>query len=63
MSDRFQAGKPPQYFTQPPRPTHPPTLSGTGNEYRQSAAMLYGCGAKAASLFPSVDIHVRAGGR
>jgi len=25
---------PPQYFTEPPRPTQPPTLSGTGNEYR-----------------------------
>jgi len=22
------------YFTKPPRPTQPPTLSGTGNEYR-----------------------------
>jgi len=26
-------GKPPQYFTELPRPTQPPTLSGTGNEY------------------------------
>ena len=28
------AAKPPQYFTKPPRPTQPPTLSGTGNEYQ-----------------------------
>jgi len=28
------ADKPPQYFTKPPRPTQPPTLSGTGNEYQ-----------------------------
>jgi len=27
-------GKPPQYFTKPPRSTQPPTLSGTDNEYR-----------------------------
>jgi len=26
--------KPPQYFTKPPRPTQPPTLSGTENEYQ-----------------------------
>jgi len=25
--------KPPLYFTKSPRPTQPPTLSGTGNEY------------------------------
>ena len=34
MGDRLRAGKPPQYFTEPPRPTQPPTLSGTGNERR-----------------------------
>jgi len=28
------ADKPPQYFTKPPRPTQPPTLSGMGNEYQ-----------------------------
>jgi len=27
-------GKPPQYFTKPPRPTQPPTLRGTGSEYQ-----------------------------
>ena len=26
-------GKPPQHFTKPTKPTQPPTLSGTGNEY------------------------------
>ena len=33
MNDRLPAGKPPQYFTKPPRSTQTPTLSGTGNEY------------------------------
>jgi len=28
------ADKPLQYFTKPPRPTQPPTLGGTGNEYQ-----------------------------
>ena len=30
----FGREKPPQYFTKPFRPTQPPTLSGTGNEYQ-----------------------------
>jgi len=38
MGERWppSGGKPPQYFTEPepPRPTQPPTLSGTGNECR-----------------------------
>jgi len=34
MDDRLRAGKPPQYFTKPLRPTQPPTLSGMENEYR-----------------------------
>jgi len=34
MDDCLLAGKPPQYFTKPPRPTQPPTLSGMGNEYQ-----------------------------
>jgi len=29
-----QSDKPPQYSTEPHRPTQPPTLSRTGNEYR-----------------------------
>jgi len=28
------ADKPPQYFTKPPKPSLPPTLSGAGNEYQ-----------------------------
>jgi len=34
MGDGLQVSKPPQYFTDPPRPTQPPTLSRMGNEYR-----------------------------
>jgi len=34
MGDRLRAGKPPQYFTEPPRPTQPPSRSGTENAYR-----------------------------
>jgi len=34
MGDRIRTGKPPQYFTQPPRPTQPPTLTRTGKEYQ-----------------------------
>ena len=34
MGDRLGTGKPPRCFTKPPRPTQPPTLSGTGNEYQ-----------------------------
>jgi len=32
MGDRLRAGKPPPYAL--PRPTQPPTLNGTGNEYQ-----------------------------
>jgi len=35
----------PQYFTVPPWPTQPPTLSGMGNEYQLNAVMLCGWGA------------------
>ena len=34
MGDRLRSGKPPQYFTKPPRPTQPPTLNRTGYEYQ-----------------------------
>jgi len=34
MGDRLQVGTPRQHFIKPPRPTQPPTLSGTGNEYQ-----------------------------
>jgi len=30
----FGGRKPPKYFTKPPMPTQPPTLSGAGNEYQ-----------------------------
>jgi len=41
-----------------PRPTQPPTLSGTGNEYRpkcRSVMMLYGWGVKSERFIPFVD--------
>jgi len=47
MGDRLQTGKLHQYFTKPLRPTQPPTLSGTGNEYQPNAVMLCGWGVKA----------------
>jgi len=34
MDDRLRAGKQPQYFTKPPRPTQSLTLSGVGFEYQ-----------------------------
>jgi len=34
MGDRLLASKSIHYFTKPPRPTQPPTLIGTGNEYQ-----------------------------
>ena len=35
MGDRlWRTNHAPQYFSKPPRPTQPPTLSGTGNEYQ-----------------------------
>ena len=34
MGDCLQVGMPPRYVTSHPRPTQPPTLCGTGNEYR-----------------------------
>ena len=33
MGDRLSAGKPSQYFSEPPGPTQPATLSGTGNTH------------------------------
>ena len=37
VTGRLRAYKPPQYFTQRPRPTRPPTLSGTGMSTGQCA--------------------------
>jgi len=43
MGDRLREGELPQYFTEPPRPTQPPTISVAGNESTsQNAVMLYG---------------------
>jgi len=47
MGDRLWADKSPQYFTKPARPTQPPALSGTGNEYSQSEVTFCGPGVKA----------------
>jgi len=38
--------KPPQYFTKPPRPTQPPTLRGTGNEYQPKCGNALRLGSK-----------------
>jgi len=40
------ADKPPRYFTKPPRPTQPPTLSGTGNEYQRKCGNALRLGSK-----------------
>jgi len=32
------AGKPPQYFTDPPRPTELPAISGMGNKYQSKCS-------------------------
>jgi len=40
IGDRLWLGKPPQYFTKPPRPTQSPTLSGTGNDYQPTYSVL-----------------------
>ena len=39
-------GQPPQYFTKPSRPTQPPTLSGTGNEYQPKCSDALWLGSK-----------------
>jgi len=38
MSDRLWADKPRQYFTKQARPTQPPTLSGTRNDYHPKSS-------------------------
>jgi len=58
MGDCLRAAKPSRYFTEPSRPTQPPGLSGTGNEYRPT---LCGWRVKAGWLIPYVDKH--RGGR
>jgi len=46
MGERLRTGKPPQYFTQPPRPTQPPTLRWTGNEYQPKCGDAFRLGSK-----------------
>jgi len=47
MGDRLLAGKP-----EPPGPTQPPSLSGTGNENRSKCGNALRLGIKAGWLFP-----------
>jgi len=58
MGDRLLTGKPPQYVTQPPRQTQPPTLSGTGNEYRPTCGNALRLGNKG-RMTRSVYVHKR----
>ena len=46
------------YFTEPPRPTQPPTLSGTGYDYRPKCGDALRLGVKAGWLISYVDKHV-----
>jgi len=46
MGDCFLAGKTPQYFTKQSRPTQPPTLNGTGNQYQQKCGDALWLGSK-----------------
>ena len=55
MGNRLLEGKLPQYFTEPRRPTQPPTLSESGMNTVHSAVMLCGWGLKAGWLIPYVD--------
>jgi len=51
MGDRFWRAYHPGIFTKPPRPTQPPTLSGTGNEYRPKSGDALRLGNKAGGSF------------
>ena len=46
MGDHLPAGKPPQYFTKPLRPTQPPTLSWMGNKYQPKCGDILQLGVK-----------------
>jgi len=46
VGDRLWASKLSQYFTKPPSPTQPPTLSETGNEYQSKCGDALGLGSK-----------------
>jgi len=57
MGDRIRAK-----FTEPPRPTQPPTFGGTGNEYRSKCADAVRLGVKA-GMAHSIYVDKRVGGR
>jgi len=60
ISDRLRAGIPSRYCKSP-RPIQPPTLCGTGNEYRSKCGDVLRLEVKAGWLIPFVDKNV--GGR
>ena len=51
IGDRLRAAKPPRFFTKPLRPTQPPALCGTRNEYRPKCSDALQLGVKAGWLF------------
>ena len=55
MGDRLWRAYHPGIFTKLPRPTQPPTLSGTGNEYRPKGGDALSLGNKAGWFIPHVD--------
>jgi len=63
MGDRLQLmDKPPQYFTELPRSTQPPTLSGIGNEYQPKRGDALRLGSK--GRYGSFQLWIkRVGGR
>ena len=60
MADRLWAAIPSR-VNRPPRPIQPPTLCGTGNEYRPKWMMRCGWGVKAGWLILIMDQHVCPG--
>ena len=61
IRDELWAGKPPQYFTKPPRKTRPPTHSGTGNEYQPKCGDALQLGVK--GRYGSFHLWINVGGR
>jgi len=58
MGDHLCVGKPPQYFTDLPRPTQPPTLIEMGNKYWAKCGDALQLGVKAGWLIPLIDNRV-----
>ena len=54
VGDRLRRAYHPGVFTKPPRPTQPPTLSGTGNEHRPKGGDAMRLGSKAGWFIPHV---------